>query len=70
MNNLHKIWVTLSTTTIPRRNSKGDNGASFVEYAGLLVIIALIASFIVGLGLEVRISQGIMSSINRILGGS
>jgi Flp pilus assembly pilin Flp len=50
------------------RGGSADEGAGFVEYAGLLVIIALIVTAVVGLGLDTIISGAIGDAVNTIVG--
>ncbi|MGX2994803.1 hypothetical protein JNUCC64_10970 [Streptomyces sp. JNUCC 64] len=46
-----------------------DRGAGFVEYAGLLIIIAGIFTLIDGLGLDGLISDRILAAVSDVLGG-
>ncbi|WP_329559383.1 hypothetical protein OG711_14115 [Streptomyces uncialis] len=56
--------------TIARfRGRARDAGAGFVEYAGLLIIIAGIFTLIDGLGLDGLISDRILSAVTDVLGG-
>ncbi|MEU1592961.1 hypothetical protein ABZ468_08870 [Streptomyces sp. NPDC005708] len=48
---------------------RGDAGAGFVEYAGLMIIIAGIFTMIDGLGLDGAISGAIMRAVNNVIGG-
>ncbi|MGW7264146.1 hypothetical protein [Streptomyces sp. NPDC054842] len=57
-------------TVISRmRDENRDAGAGFVEYAGLMIIIAGIFTLIDGLGLDGLISQAIFDAVNDVIGG-
>ncbi|MER5656967.1 MULTISPECIES: hypothetical protein [unclassified Streptomyces] len=57
-------------TVISRmRDTNRDAGAGFVEYAGLMIIIAGIFTMIDGLGLDGAISGAIMNAVNNVIGG-
>ncbi|MGW5877883.1 hypothetical protein ACWFMI_15205 [Nocardiopsis terrae] len=66
MNSLHKIWVILSALTLPRPGHDRDKGAGFVEYGAVIVLVALIAGVVMAAGIEGRIVNGILSTIDRI----
>jgi hypothetical protein len=51
------------------RGEGRDAGAGFVEYAGLMIIIAGIFTMIDGLGLDGAISGAIMNAVNSVIGG-
>jgi hypothetical protein len=51
------------------REAGRDTGAGFVEYAGLMIIIAGIFVMIDGLGLDGKISEAIMNAVNDVIGG-
>ncbi|MHB9759123.1 hypothetical protein ACYBSK_32500 [Streptomyces sp. BYX5S] len=51
------------------RGARRDSGAGFVEYAGLMILIAGIFVAIDGLGLDGMISNAILGAINNVLGG-
>jgi len=46
-----------------------DRGAGFVEYAGLMIIIAGIFTLIDGLGLDGIISRAIRTAVTNVTGG-
>ncbi|MGW9023150.1 hypothetical protein ACWGQ5_02705 [Streptomyces sp. NPDC055722] len=48
---------------------RGDAGAGFVEYAGLMIIIAGIFTLIDQLGLDGLISGAIGDAVDRVIGG-
>ncbi|WP_371601163.1 hypothetical protein [Streptomyces sp. NBC_00564] len=51
------------------RGKERDAGAGFVEYAGLMIIIAGIFTMIDGLGLDGAISGAIMTAVNNVIAG-
>ncbi|MET7701847.1 hypothetical protein [Streptomyces sp. NPDC005485] len=51
------------------RGGERDAGAGFVEYAGLMIIIAGIFTLIDGLGLDGLISNAILNAVNDVIGG-
>ncbi|MEU9468316.1 hypothetical protein AB0D78_16985 [Streptomyces avermitilis] len=58
------------TTVVSRMRGEGrDAGAGFVEYAGLMIIIAGIFTLIDGLGLDGLISRAIFNAVNDVIGG-
>ncbi|MFI2036695.1 hypothetical protein ACH470_18835 [Streptomyces bottropensis] len=58
------------TTVVSRMRGKGrDAGAGFVEYAGIMIIIAGIFVMIDGLGLDGMISGAIRDAITDVIGG-
>ena len=63
-------WLTWTSTLEERvRGVRRDSGAGFVEYAGLMILIAGIFLAIDTLGLDSRISQAIGNAVNRVVGG-
>jgi hypothetical protein len=61
---------TWTLTTLARlRGPDRDRGASFIEYAGLLIIVAGIFVLIDGLGLDGQISNAIGDAVERVVGG-
>ncbi|MEL3948058.1 hypothetical protein AABC07_20550 [Streptomyces sp. LNU-CPARS28] len=65
-------WVKWTLTVSSRmsrvRGSAGDRGAGFVEYAGLMILIAGIYTFIDQLGLDGKISTAIGNAVGRVIG--
>lgn len=61
------IWTR--TVTSRMRGRDGDAGAGFVEYAGLMILIAGIYTLIDQLGLNGRISQAIGNAVDDVIGG-
>jgi Flp pilus assembly pilin Flp len=60
---------TWSNTIVRKMRERGDRGASVVEYAGLVVIIALIVVAVKALNLDQTISQAIGTAVTTITGG-
>ncbi|MFF4351631.1 hypothetical protein [Streptomyces sp. NPDC001530] len=61
-------WWT--RTVVSRMRGKNrDAGAGFVEYAGLMIIIAGIFTLIDGLGLDGLISGAILDAVTSVIGG-
>ncbi|MFD3514168.1 hypothetical protein [Streptomyces sp. NPDC058657] len=60
---------TWSNTIVRKMRERGDQGASVVEYAGLVVIIALIVVAVKGLNLDTTISTAIQTAVTQITGG-
>ncbi|MDX3516687.1 hypothetical protein [Streptomyces scabiei] len=57
------------TTVVSRMRGKGrDAGAGFVEYAGIMIIVAGIFVMIDGLGLDGLISQAILNAVKSVIG--
>lgn len=61
------VWVTWTNALGER--ARRDSGAGFVEYAGLMILIAGIFLAIDTLGLDSKISQAIGNAVNRVVGG-
>ncbi|WP_030562743.1 hypothetical protein [Streptomyces aureocirculatus] len=51
------------------RGAQKDRGAGFVEYAGLMILIAGIFVLIDGLGLDGQISGAIQDAVSDVVGG-
>ncbi|MFJ6568235.1 hypothetical protein ACIQNU_12480 [Streptomyces sp. NPDC091292] len=60
-------WAGRVTTRTRGRNR--DAGAGFVEYAGLLIIIAGIFTLIDQIGLDGMISGAIRTAVTSVIGG-
>ncbi|MEW2394565.1 hypothetical protein [Streptomyces sp. NPDC046862] len=57
-------------TVVSRMRGEGrDAGAGFVEYAGIMIIVAGIFVMIDGLGLDGVISQAILKAVKNVTGG-
>ncbi|MCX4577210.1 hypothetical protein OHB41_29350 [Streptomyces sp. NBC_01571] len=62
-----RAWTETVSTRM--RGSGRDAGAGFVEYAGLMILIAGIYTLIDQLGLNGRISQAIGNAVDDVVGG-
>ncbi|WP_327726070.1 hypothetical protein [Streptomyces europaeiscabiei] len=63
-------FETWRTTVVSRmRGKERDSGAGFVEYAGIMIIVAGIFVMIDGLGLDGMISGAIRDAIADVVGG-
>ncbi|MGW7349800.1 hypothetical protein [Streptomyces phytohabitans] len=59
-----------STTAINQMRGRGaDRGASSIEYAGIVILVAGIILAIRGLGLDATISGAIGNWVNSVVGG-
>nr|WP_229378638.1 hypothetical protein [Streptomyces sp. VRA16 Mangrove soil] len=64
------VWVKWTVSVREQvRGERRDAGAGFVEYAGLMILIAGIFVAIDSLGLDGMISGAIMDAINNVIGG-
>ncbi|MEI5525786.1 hypothetical protein WB401_39670 [Streptomyces brasiliscabiei] len=62
-------FETWRTTVVSRMRGKDrDAGAGFVEYAGIMIIVAGIFVMIDGLGLDGLISQAILNAVKSVIG--
>ncbi|MER5224763.1 hypothetical protein [Streptomyces flaveus] len=57
------------TVSVRMRGRERDRGAGFVEYAGLMILIAGIFTLIDGLGLDGQISEAIGQAVADVVGG-
>lgn len=65
-----EVWVNWTLTIAGRiRGRERDAGAGFVEYAGLMILIAGIFVLIDGLGLDGQISGAIQDAVSDVVGG-
>ncbi|WP_336606070.1 hypothetical protein [Streptomyces sp. BA2] len=65
-----RVWTDWTVTVASRVRGRGrDAGAGFVEYAGLMILIAGIFTLIDGLGLDGLISGAILDAVNNVIGG-
>ncbi|MGW9504321.1 hypothetical protein [Streptomyces sp. BI87] len=68
---LHRAAQTWTTRALDRatNSNRGDRGAGFVEYAGLMILIAGIFVLIDGLALDNVISKAIGDAVQDVVGG-
>ncbi|QKW04970.1 hypothetical protein HUT18_23320 [Streptomyces sp. NA04227] len=59
-------WARTVSTRM--RGRERDAGAGFVEYAGLMILIAGIYTLIDQLGLDGKISEAIGNAVNDVIG--
>ncbi|MEV6753617.1 hypothetical protein [Streptomyces sp. NPDC051214] len=65
-----RVWIDWTVTVTSRvRGRERDAGAGFVEYAGLMILIAGIFVLIDGLGLDGQISGAIQDAVSDVIGG-
>ncbi|MFF8642076.1 hypothetical protein [Streptomyces sp. NPDC015345] len=65
-----RVWVDWTVTVASRIRGRGrDAGAGFVEYAGLMILIAGIYTLIDGLALDNKISTAIGNAVSDVVGG-
>ncbi|WP_314171856.1 hypothetical protein [Streptomyces winkii] len=67
MSNAIRNWRRRVTERMHGRES--DRGASAIEYAGIVIIVAAIILAIRGLGLNTAISAAVAKAVNSIIGG-
>lgn len=65
----HALSMWMQTVATRARGKDADRGAGFVEYAGLMILIAGIFTLIDQLGLNGRISQAIGNAVDDVVGG-
>ncbi|MCX5087196.1 hypothetical protein [Streptomyces sp. NBC_00401] len=64
------VWVKWTVTVGDRvRGRERDSGAGFVEYAGLMILIAGIFTLIDQIGLDGMISGAIRNAVTEVTGG-
>ncbi|MGA5225227.1 hypothetical protein ACQRET_07985 [Streptomyces koyangensis] len=68
---LHRAAQTWTTRALDRatNSNRGDRGAGFVEYAGLMILIAGIFTLIDGLALDSKISSAIGTAVSNVISG-
>ncbi|MDI3408083.1 hypothetical protein [Streptomyces cavernicola] len=65
---MSRIRTWKSAVIARMRGRTSDAGAGFVEYAGLLILIAAIVTAVMGLGLDDTISTAISDAVDEITG--
>ncbi|MFC9848813.1 hypothetical protein ACFWFF_19265 [Streptomyces sp. NPDC060223] len=66
---MSRLETWTRTVASRMRGEKRDAGAGFVEYAGLMIIIAGIFTLIDSLGLDGLISTAILNAVTDVIGG-
>ncbi|MCX4988746.1 MULTISPECIES: hypothetical protein [unclassified Streptomyces] len=66
---MSRFTVWTRTVVSRMRGTNRDAGAGFVEYAGLMIIIAGIFTLIDSLGLDGLISTAILNAVTDVIGG-
>ncbi|MCU7706557.1 hypothetical protein ACGILS_26290 [Streptomyces albidoflavus] len=68
---LHRAAQTWTTHLLTRTTdaARRDRGAGFVEYAGLMILIAGIFTLIDGLALDSKISSAIGTAVSNVISG-
>lgn len=62
-------FAAWKNTVVSRMRGEGrDSGAGFVEYAGIMIIVAGIFVMIDSLGLDGLISQAILNAVKNVIG--
>ncbi|MDT0310360.1 hypothetical protein RM780_25920 [Streptomyces sp. DSM 44917] len=51
------------------RHHLGDRGAGFVEYAGLLLLVAAIVATVIAANIDNQIATGIGTIVGRVMNG-
>lgn len=51
------------------RGAHADRGAGFVEYAGLLLLIAAIVVAVVSVGVDTMVANAIQEAVQTVIGG-
>ncbi|CAL9421221.1 hypothetical protein SUDANB121_01872 [Nocardiopsis dassonvillei] len=63
---MKNLWATLNALIVPP-SQKNDDGAGFVEYVAIVILVAAIAVAIYSLGLVSNISGSIGENIDAVL---
>ena len=66
MSKLRELWLRAQTCLVPPRR-KSDQGASIIEYAAVIILVAAIAAAIFAIGIPEQIRGAVNSSITEIL---
>lgn len=68
MSKLRELWLRAQTSLVPSHR-KSDQGASIIEYAAVIILVAAVAAAVFAIGIPDRVSQGVQTSITEILSG-
>lgn len=68
MSKLRELWLRAQTCLVPPRR-KSDQGASIIEYAAVIILVAAVAAAIFAIGIPDQIRSAVDSSVTEILRG-
>ncbi|WP_051043056.1 hypothetical protein [Nocardiopsis xinjiangensis] len=68
MSKLRELWLRAQTCLVPPRR-KNDQGASIIEYAAVIILVAAVAAAIFALGIPDRVRGAVEVSVTEILNG-
>lgn len=68
MSKLRELWLRAQTCLVPPRR-KSDQGASIIEYAAVIILVAAVAAAIFALGLPEQIRGAVDGAVSEILRG-
>ena len=66
MSKLRELWLRAQTCLVPPRR-KSDQGASIIEYAAVIILVAAVAAAIFAIGIPDQIRGAVEGSITEIL---
>lgn len=65
---LRELWLRAQIAAVPPRR-RSDQGASIIEYAAVIILVAAVAAAIFALGIPEQVRGAVNSSITEILNG-
>ncbi|GHD21589.1 hypothetical protein GCM10007147_15170 [Nocardiopsis kunsanensis] len=66
MSKFRELWLRSRTCLVPPHR-KSDQGASIIEYAAVIILVAAVAAAIFAIGIPEQIRGAVNSSITEIL---
>uniref|UniRef100_UPI000684548C hypothetical protein n=1 Tax=Nocardiopsis salina TaxID=245836 RepID=UPI000684548C len=66
---LRELSLRVQLALIPPRR-RGDQGASIIEYAAVIILVAAVAAAIFAIGIPEQIRSAVNTSVTEILGGA
>ena len=66
MSKLRELWLRAQTFVVPPRR-KSDQGASIIEYAAVIILVAAVAAAVFAIGIPEQIRGAVEGSITEIL---
>lgn len=66
MSKLRELWLRAQTCLVPPRR-KSDQGASIIEYAAVIILVAAVAAAVFAIGIPDQIRGAVEGSITEIL---